>query len=141
MESEYSGPKSLLMISLASVKNLSERFSKRNPSNPGGCADDVCILAYDALLESGNNMEKLLVYSILHNGDSDTVGSIAFSWFGAYYYSKSNDALAESRFKQLEFYKVIGAKNSIATRTKLFKVYYYDLYVHYARKFIKRIPI
>ena len=122
------------------IRYLSQSYSA-NQKNPGSCADDACIIAYDSLLESGDNLEKLLVYSILHNGDSDTVGSIAFSWFGAYYYSKSNDALAESRFKQLEFYKVIGAKNSIATRTKLFKVYYYDLYVHYARKFIKRIPI
>lgn len=123
------------------IKYFAESYSKNNPNNPGGSADDACIIAYDALLESGDNLEKLLVYSILHHGDSDTVGSIAFSWFGAYYFSKANSDLTESRFKQLEYYKGIEVKTITALRTKLIKVYYHDLFLHFSRKFVKKIPI
>ena len=123
------------------IKALSERFSKCDKNNPGACADDACIIAYDSLLESGDNLEKLLVYSILHNGDSDTVGSIAFSWFGAYFFSTANYNLVDWRFDQLEFRKEIMAGNIIAFKSKLFKVYFHDLYLHYARKFIKKLPV
>ena len=85
------------------IKYLSENFSKGNENFPGSKADDVGIIAYDSVLESGDNLEKLLVYSILHHGDSDTVGSVAFSWFGAYYFSYQNESLAMARFHQLEF--------------------------------------
>lgn len=123
------------------IKYFAESYSKSHLDNPGGCADDACIIAYDALLESGDNLEKLLVYSILHHGDSDTVGSIAFSWFGAYYFSKANLDLAESRFNQLEFRTEIGSKTLTALRKKLIKVYYHDLFLHFSRKFVKKIPI
>jgi ADP-ribosylglycohydrolase len=132
------------------MEYLSSNYAHRIPvkgqkqtyiTNPGSCADDACIIAYDSLVEAENNLEKLLVYSILHHGDSDTVGSIAFSWFGAYYFSKENYDLAESRFAQLEFYKRINDRSKTALRTKFFKVYYYDLFVHFARKYIKKIPV
>lgn len=120
------------------IKYLSENFSKGNENFPGSKADDVGIIAYDALLESGDNLEKLLVYSILHNGDSDTVGSVAFSWFGAYHFSYKNGELALARFEQLEFAKSIRML-FINGFNKLVKVYYHDLYVNFARKFIKKL--
>lgn len=43
------------------------------------------IMAYDAVLDSGGVWEKLILYSMLHPGDSDTVGAIAGGIFGAYY--------------------------------------------------------
>jgi ADP-ribosylglycohydrolase len=121
------------------IKYLSEKFSKCNKNNPGSCADDACIISYDSLLQSGDNLEKILVYSILHNGDSDTVGSIAFSWFGGYFFSAENYNLAQSRFEQLEYKDAIDTSNLYGL-IKFFKVYYHDLYLHFARKLIRKIP-
>ena len=54
-------------------------------NNIGGGGDDSVIIAYDTLLDSGKNWEKLIVYSMLHFGDTDTTGCIAGSWYGALY--------------------------------------------------------
>jgi len=121
------------------IKHLSERFSKCDKNNPGACADDACIIAYDALLEAGDNLEKLLVYSILHHGDSDTIGSIAFSWFGANYFSGPNYKLIEKRIVKLEFHARIEGVMAIALENKFAKTYYYDLYMHFARKVIRKV--
>jgi ADP-ribosylarginine hydrolase len=43
------------------------------------------VMAYDAVLDSGGVWEKLIVYAMLHSGDSDTIGAIAGGLFGAYY--------------------------------------------------------
>lgn len=43
------------------------------------------IMAYDCLLDSGDNWEKLIMYGALHWGDSDTVAAIACGWYGAMY--------------------------------------------------------
>ena len=42
-------------------------------------------MAYDALIDSGDKWETLIIYSALHIGDSDTVAAIACGWFGALY--------------------------------------------------------
>lgn len=121
------------------IRDLSERFSRYDKGNPGGCADDACIIAYDAVLESGDNIEKLLVYSILHHGDSDTVGSIAYSWFGAFYHSKENHEIIKKRLRELEGYdEIVNVVQHILTN-RLTKTYNYDLFVHYARKVIRRM--
>ena len=52
---------------------------------PGSGADDVIIIAYDCLMMSKNNFEKLIYVSMINIGDSDTIGSIAASWYGALY--------------------------------------------------------
>lgn len=52
---------------------------------PGESGYLVNIMAYDSLLDAEDKWEKLVVYSMLHIGDSDTVGCIAASWFGAKY--------------------------------------------------------
>jgi ADP-ribosylarginine hydrolase len=51
----------------------------------GSGGDDSVIIAYDALIDSGNNWEKLIFYSMLHGGDTDTTGCIAGAWYGALY--------------------------------------------------------
>jgi ADP-ribosylglycohydrolase len=52
---------------------------------PGSSGCDAVIMAYDSLLDSENSWEKIVIYSMLHLGDSDTVGCIAASWYGALY--------------------------------------------------------
>lgn len=43
------------------------------------------IMAYDCLLDSTGNWEKLVIYSALHFGDTYSVASIAAGLYGAYY--------------------------------------------------------
>ena len=52
---------------------------------PGAGADDCIIIAYDSLLMSKDNYEKLIYYSMINIGDSDTIGTVASSWYGALY--------------------------------------------------------
>jgi ADP-ribosylarginine hydrolase len=52
---------------------------------PGAGADDVIIIAYDCLMMSKSNYEKLIYTSMIHIGDSDTIGTIASAWYGALY--------------------------------------------------------
>ena len=71
-----------------------ENFSTfKNKIYPGSGGDDSVIIAYDSLVyshlshdkEPQENWEKLVVYSMLHVGDSDTTGSIAASLYGCMY--------------------------------------------------------
>lgn len=68
------------------IKYFYDNFSKGTPEvEIGGSAYLCTIMAYDALIECGGNWEKLIVYAILHPGDSDTIGSVAAGWYGALY--------------------------------------------------------
>lgn len=122
---------------VARFKYLSENFSK-GCRDPGGCADDCLIMAYDSLLECDGVIEKILVYSILHPGDSDTVGSVAFSWFGAFYGSPKNEQIIGERFKELEFIDELHDL-LVANSRRMIKVYYYDIYLNFARKYMKSL--
>lgn len=51
----------------------------------GGSAYMCMIMAYDALLDCDGKWEKLIVYSMLHSGDSDTIGAVAGGLYGAVY--------------------------------------------------------
>ena len=51
----------------------------------GGSAFLCMIMAYDALLDCDGKWEKLIVYSMLHSGDSDTIGAVAGGLYGAVY--------------------------------------------------------
>tara|TARA_B100000886_G_scaffold315518_2_gene253523 strand:- start:218 stop:1372 length:1155 start_codon:yes stop_codon:yes gene_type:complete len=53
--------------------------------NPGSNGLDSVLIAYDSLLRSKNNFEKLIYLSMLHAGDSDSTGCIAGALFGALY--------------------------------------------------------
>lgn len=48
----------------------------------GSGGDDSVIIAYDCLLDSGNNWEKLIIYSMMHMGDTDTTGAITGGLYG-----------------------------------------------------------
>jgi ADP-ribosylarginine hydrolase len=43
------------------------------------------IVAYDCLIDAGDKWEKLVIYSMLHIGDSDTTGCIAAGLYGLLY--------------------------------------------------------
>lgn len=69
------------------IKMFHEMFNKKmsNYFNPGFFGIDSVLIAYDAVLESEGNFEKLIYNSMLHSGLSHTTGCIAGAFFGAYY--------------------------------------------------------
>ena len=69
-----------------------------------------CIMAFDALLDSHDIWEKLIIYTVCHYGDSDTVAAIAAGWFGALYGFQN---VPPSNLKYLEF------KNELEELAKL----------------------
>ena len=136
----FSGIKPLMDIPFMNhlvlrYKYLSEKFSK-SCDMPGGCADDCVIMAYDALLQSEGIFEKVVIYSILHPGDSDTVGSVALSWFGGYYHTMRYEMLFGHYFEELEFHDKLYAfvEKGIP---KMVKIYYSDIYLNIARKYLR----
>lgn len=82
---------------------------------PGASGYLVNIMAYDALLDSENNWEKLVVYAMLHLGDSDTVGCVAAAWYGALYGFHN---VPENNLKYIEFKDKL-----IDLSSKLFEIY------------------
>ena len=68
------------------IRYYHDNFFKDDASIQLGSSGYLCmIMAYDALLDCDGKWEKLVVYSILHSGDSDTVGAIAGGLYGAHY--------------------------------------------------------
>lgn len=69
------------------MKYYQENFSKESKSVEKIGSSGYCgmIMAYDALLDCDGFWEKLVFYSMLHPGDSDTVGAIAGGLYGAVY--------------------------------------------------------
>lgn len=126
----------IMVNAVQRYKYLSENFSK-DCDITGGCAHDSLIMAYDALVRCGGNLDKLIVYSILHPGDSDTVGSLAFSWFGAYYHSPSNERLI-SRFKDNLEYRQLIENFTIKCIPILINAYFYGIYMSYAKVVIEQ---
>ncbi|CAI2358529.1 ADP-ribosylglycohydrolase [uncultured virus] len=123
--------------------NLVERYIKLKETSScnmfGGCADDCCIVAFDSVLMSQGNFEKMLMRSILHPGDSDTVGSVAFSWFAAAYGSKTGSDMKTfiDKFKdRIESSDLIKkAFDNHKTVEYLSKVFYGNLFVHTFMKY------
>lgn len=72
---------------------------------PGAGSDDAVIMAYDMLLLSGANFEKLVYTAMIHVGDSDTTGIIAASWYGAYYGFRNVPAPILDTFHDLPEFK------------------------------------
>jgi ADP-ribosylglycohydrolase len=92
--------KNLIYRSKFHYDNFSREFEIESVIGANGCTS--VIMAYDCLLDAGDKWETLVVYSALHIGDSDTVASIACSWFGALYGFKS---VPKSNYSDLEFKK------------------------------------
>lgn len=68
----------------------------------GSSGDDSLIIAYDSLLDSEDCFEKLIVYSMLHIGDTDTTGCIAGALYGAKYGFKNipNNLIENIEYKE-----------------------------------------
>ena len=68
------------------IRYYYNNFFKDDISKQIGASGYLCmIMAYDALLDCNGNWEKLIVYAILHIGDSDTIGAVAGGLYGAVY--------------------------------------------------------
>lgn len=113
---------------------LVENFSK-GCDIPGSCGDDCVIFAYDAFLRCDGVLEKLIVGSILHTGDSDTIGSIAFSWFGAFYHTQKNNIIVGKMFSSLELINEINT-TFVNVLSKISVAYYTDIYRSIATKYL-----
>jgi ADP-ribosylglycohydrolase len=62
------------------------KFSyRKNNLYPGAGGDDSTIIAYDTLIDSDGKWEKIVYYSMLHVGDSDTTGIICGFLYGLCY--------------------------------------------------------
>jgi ADP-ribosylarginine hydrolase len=93
-------PKSFINPTFRSYYYRSNFSKYRGKLNlPGSGGDDSVILAYDTLLESKGVWEKIVFFSMLHVGDSDTTGCIAGAWYGAVYGIKG---VPKSNYKYLE---------------------------------------
>lgn len=80
------------IIKLKSRKNIMFRskfyfdnFTDENTHVIGLSGYSAMIMAYDCLLDSTGNWEKLIIYSALHFGDTFSVAAICGSLYGAYY--------------------------------------------------------
>lgn len=82
----------------------------------GSGGDDSVIIAYDSLIDCNNNWEKLVTYSMLHAGDTDTTGAIAGGLYGIVY---GLDNVPENFTQYLEYKKEL-----IDISKKLYKKYY-----------------
>lgn len=62
------------------------KFSSRKKDiYPGAGGDDSVIIAYDCLIDSNGAWDKIVFYSMLHVGDSDTTGTICGLLYGLVY--------------------------------------------------------
>lgn len=77
------------------IKYYHESFVRNTPAHRmGESGYAACIMAYDSLIDSDSHWEKLVVYSAMHPGDSDTVCAIAGGLFGIHYgYSDTPEVL------------------------------------------------
>jgi ADP-ribosylarginine hydrolase len=63
--------------------------SKKKEMYPGAGGDDSAIIAYDCLVACEGSWDKVVNYSMLHVGDSDTTGTICAYLYGSYYCGES----------------------------------------------------
>ena len=66
----------------------------------GASGHDAPMIAYDALLCSGDSWSELCLHSMLHGGDSDSTGIIAAACWGAKY---GYEGVPEGHYKKLEY--------------------------------------
>lgn len=98
----------------ASLIKTDDKLKKNSFIGSGG--DDSIIIAYDSLLDAGNNWEKLIYYSMLHIGDTDTTGCIAGGLYGAIY---GFENIPQRLLENLEYKKDLESIGD-----KLFEKYY-----------------
>jgi ADP-ribosylglycohydrolase len=118
-------------------KYLIENFSK-GCDIPGSCAADCLIMAYDALLQCNSTFERMIVYGVLHPGDSDTVGAVGFGWFGALYHSVKNDDIIYNKIDKLEYldqmYQLMSDSQEV-----IYRVFADNIFMNTAERFIDQL--
>jgi len=83
---DYSYKKSIVMKYPSQRTLFYNKFSARKKDiYPGAGGDDSVIIAYDCLVDSNGSWDKIVYYSMLHVGDSDTTGTICGFLYGLYY--------------------------------------------------------
>lgn len=92
------------------------KFVVKNNWFIGSGGDDSVIIAYDCLLDSGKNWEKLVIYSMLHMGDTDTTGAIAAGLYGVLY---EFEGVPDNFMEYLEYKKELNDLGK-----KLYKKFY-----------------
>lgn len=77
-----------LIVRIKTMIELNEsiEYNLKTPTfMAGGNGPTSVIMAYDGLADCEGNWEKLMYYTMLHGGDSDTVGAIAGGFYGIVY--------------------------------------------------------
>jgi ADP-ribosylglycohydrolase len=77
-----------LIVRIKTMIELNESIEynmKRSSYMAGSNGPTSVIMAYDGLCDCNGNWEKLMYYTMLHGGDSDTVGAIAGGLYGIVY--------------------------------------------------------
>jgi ADP-ribosylglycohydrolase len=118
-------------------KYLIENFSK-GCDIPGSCAADCFIMAYDALLQCNTTFERMIVYGVLHPGDSDTVGAVGFGWFGALYDSPKNNDIIYNKVDKLEFLNQI-LDIMTDSREIIYRVFFDNIFMNIAQRSIDQL--
>ena len=85
-EYDFTYKKSMVMKYPSKRTLYYNKFSARKKDiYPGAGGDDSVIIAYDCLIDSEGSWDKIVYYSMLHVGDSDTTGIICGFLYGLYY--------------------------------------------------------
>ncbi|XP_056391774.1 ADP-ribosylhydrolase ARH1-like isoform X1 [Hyla sarda] len=83
------------------VKKRDEFYASVSYSGWGGSSGhDAPMIAYDAILGSGDNWTELTHRAFFHGGDSDSTAAIAAAWFGSMYGFKG---VHKANYKKLEY--------------------------------------
>jgi ADP-ribosylglycohydrolase len=99
IDKKFNYQKALTIPSIRSMWYIDNFVINKLPA--GSLGHDSTIIAYDALVEAKDKWETLVVYSMIHIGDSDSTGCIAASWYGALY---GLNNIPVSNYKYLEYY-------------------------------------
>ncbi|XP_033102763.1 protein ADP-ribosylarginine hydrolase-like [Anneissia japonica] len=68
---------------------------------PGAHGYDATIIAYDAILSSGNSWEDLCKNAVFHGGAGHASGSLAAAWWGAIY---GLSLVPKTNYESIEYY-------------------------------------
>ncbi|XP_077198413.1 ADP-ribosylarginine hydrolase [Paroedura picta] len=83
------------------VKERDEFYTSLSYSGWGGSSGhDAPMIAYDAILGSGNNWTELAHRGIFHGGDNDSTGAIAACWWGAMY---GFQGVSKTNYRDIEY--------------------------------------
>lgn len=85
--------------------NFAQIINQNKIIGKTGC--DACIVAYDCLVDSKNNWEKLVIYAMLNPGETNVIGALSACWYVTLY---GNDNIPHSQY-DLATNQFISQKN------------------------------